>query len=300
MGSITNRAAVVMAVVLAGCAGTQPSTPISTPGLTAGQSPEISSTPSAPTATEPAPTEPASTPGVTCQAGAATPTFEHDSIVCVVNGPLGARSKPNTSKSTVTFEPLLQAGQLLFVIDGPVEGSGFPWYLVQDTLGNFERADGWVAAVAEDGTPWLASATVSCPTDPSLEVLASMDAMLRLNCYHAREFTFTDTVVVGVTCGAGGILKSPEWMAGCLSTLSWGRANSGVIVAIPPDLADAVGDVDVDLSLQATITAHMDDPAAQTCVPYEGIEGDYDLINPGTVLACRGMFVATSFERVTP
>jgi hypothetical protein len=35
-------------------------------------------------------------------------------------------------------------------------------------------------------------------------------------------------------------------------------------------------------------------------VPYEGVEADYELLNPGMVLVCRSMFVATSFQRITP
>lgn len=197
------------------------------------------------------------------------------------------------------FEPLLQAGQRLFVIAGPVEGDGYDWYLVQDIPGGVERADGWVAAAAKDGTPWLGTTSVACPGNPTLQDLAAMDVMQRVHCYHAREFTFTAAVEAGPMCGDGVVLKSPGWMAGCTSTFWWGGPPKSLIVAIPPALAGQVGAVEVDLPFEATITAHMDDPAALTCVPNEGFEADYELLNPGTILACRGMFVATSFERVT-
>lgn len=209
------------------------------------------------------------------------------------------RSRPSTSDESVIFEERFQTGQLLFIIDGPAEGSGYTWYLVQDTPGWLESADGWVAAAARDGTPWLATASVPCPPEPSLEDLAALDPMQRIHCYHSRDFTFTDTLTAGVMCGAGVVLKSPTWMAGCRSTFYWGR-DAGLIVAIPPGLAAAVPTVEPEVSFEATITAHMDDPIAQTCVPYEGFEADYDLLNPGTVLACRSMFVATSFELITP
>jgi hypothetical protein len=239
---------------------------------------------------------------MTCQAGAPATTFEPDSIACVVEGDLRVRSRPNTSEDSVKLEPLLQTGQLLFVIDGPAEGSGYDWYLIQTTPPRFfGRADGWVAAAAKDGTPWLASASVNCPADPSLQELGSMEAVQRLHCYHAREFTFTDTLIAGPNCGDGGVLESPTWMRGCGSTFSWGERPSDLVVAIPPDLAGNVGDVELpDGRFEATITAHMDDPAARTCQPYEGVEADYELLIPGTVMACRGMFVATSIQRITP
>jgi hypothetical protein len=301
VASITNRAWLVMAVALAGCAGTPPSTsptslpsqvPIATPVSTTARSPEVS----------PTPTEPPSTPLPACEGGAPTGPFEPDSIVCVVEGPLRVRSRPSTSDDSLKFEPLLQTGHLLFVIDGPAEGSGYTWYQIQETPGSFGRAAGWVAADAKDGTPWLAQASMPCPADPSLQDLQAMDALQRLHCYHAREFTFTDTVIAGPMCGDGNFLKSPTWMAGCGSTFWWGeRPYQGAIVAIPPDLADDVGPVELpEGRFEATITAHMDDPAARTCLPYEGLETDYELLNPGTILFCRSMFVATSIQRITP
>jgi hypothetical protein len=228
--------------------------------------------------------------------------FEPDAIVCVVQGPLRVRSKPNTADSSVKFEELLPAGELLFVIDGPAQGSGYDWYLIQDTAGTSDQSEGWVAAAAKDGTPWLVSATVTCPADPSLRDLASINAMQRIHCYHAQDFTFTDTVTAGPSCGDGDILKTPTWMAACGSTFYWGqRPFNNLVVAIPPDLADDVGEVELpDGSFEATITAHMDDPAARTCRPYEGFEADYALLTPQIVLRCRSMFVATSLERVTP
>jgi len=120
--------------------------------------------------------------------------------------------------------------------------------------------------------------------------------MQRIHCYHSREFTFTGTVQAGPMCGDGVVLKSPDWMAQCLSTFSWGR---DLVVTVPPSLVDKVGDVDPEVSFTATITAHMDDPVARTCLPDKGFEADYELLNPGTILLCRTMFVATAFERIS-
>jgi hypothetical protein len=287
------RALVVMVLAMGGCAGNQPSAgapsatllaAISTPGST--PEPSLAAVATPPEATP---------PGPTCEGGAPTTSFAPDSIVCVTAGPLRLRSRPNTSDASAKFEPLLETGQFLFVIDGPTAGSGYTWYLVHKTPGWIDRADGWVAAAAREGTPWLAPATVSCPADPSLEVLGAIDAMQRIHCYHSREFTFTGTVQAGPMCGDGVVLKSPDWMAQCLSTFYWGQ---GLVVTVPPSLVDKVGDVDPEVSFTATITAHMDDPAARTCLPDKGFEADYELLNPGTVLMCRTMFVATAFERI--
>jgi hypothetical protein len=159
--------------------------------------------------------------------------------------------------------------------------------------------DGWVAGGAKDGTAWLALAAVTCPAAPSLQDLASMDPMERLHCYHTTEFTFTGALVAGYMCGDGNVVQSPTWMVSCLTVFSWG-SRSTALVAVPPALADKITDVEVDVPFQATVTAHMDDDQAQLCVPHEGVETDYALLNPGVITFCRTMFVATSIERIAP
>ena len=300
--SMANRILVLTAVaglVAAACSGTPSSTtaPSAAAQVTAAPASSGPTAPAASPGVTPKPVAPTATPLPPCDGDAGTGAFEPDSIVCVIEGPQRIRSLPNTSDDSVKLEPLLHSNERLFVMDGPKDGSGYAWYLVHRTPAYVATADGWVAAGARDGTPWLALATVTCPSDPTLAELGSMDSMERIHCYHDREFTFTDTVVAGPMCGDGSVLQSPTWMAGCTSTLFWGATNSGAILAVPPDLAEALGAVEPDVSFQATVTAHMDDPAARTCKPYQGVEADYDLLNPGIILMCRGMFVATSFER---
>ena len=53
-------------------------------------------------------------------------------------------------------------------------------------------------------------------------------------------------------------------------------------------------------SFRATVTAHLDDPAAQTCSLVSGWEGeiDYALVTPTQVLWCRSFFVPSSLVRL--
>ena len=62
------------------------------------------------------------------------PRFDLDAVVSVVEGPLRVRSLPRVADDSDKFDPLLQTGQLLFVIDGPIRASEYDWYLVQ-TIG---------------------------------------------------------------------------------------------------------------------------------------------------------------------
>jgi len=48
----------------------------------------------------------------------------------VVTDDLRVRTAPGTDDSSVVLEPLLQPGEMLFVVDGPVQASGYPWYQV--------------------------------------------------------------------------------------------------------------------------------------------------------------------------
>ena len=222
----------------------------------------------------------------------------------MVEGPLRVRSKPSTGDDSQEFEPLLETGQLLFVIDGPQRGSDYDWYLVnpivdaQTDFGWGAVNDlGWVAAADHDGTPWLEPATVSCPAAPSLSELAAM-GLKRLHCYGDRAFEFTDTVYWGARCGDPSFLSSPALMADCWSVFYWGEGSKPPEVAVPPELTDAVGPREENDIIEATIVAHMDDPAARTCEGsfYETTEFDPYIIG----LWCRTTFVATSFQRISP
>lgn len=236
-----------------------------------------------------------------------TAVFEADSVVRVVEGPLRARSRPRVAGDSELLTPLLATGQKLFVLQGPERASGYDWYFVSPIDSDTAPA-GWVAAAARDGTPWIAPAAVSCPQSPSLDDLAAIDWVRRVACYGGgepvsseppRDFTFTDRLYWGPMCGDGGDLGH-EWMAECRSTFYWGVDDRGVILAVPPSLLDALGDVEPGGSFRATVTAHLDDPAARTCSLVSGWEGeiDYALVTPTQVLWCRAFFVASSLVRV--
>jgi hypothetical protein len=75
-----------------------------------------------------------------------------------VSDDLRVRSLPFVGADSVKYEPLLPEGTELYVVDGPVLGSGFWWYLVEPDALAIEDgySAGWVASADHDGTPWLA------------------------------------------------------------------------------------------------------------------------------------------------
>ena len=87
-----------------------------------------------------------------------------DTYARVVTDDLRVRSNPGVSDDSTKLEPLLQDGVQVVVLDGPVQASGYDWYLVQPTITS-DTADpypfGWVAAADKDGEPWIESGTAS-------------------------------------------------------------------------------------------------------------------------------------------
>ena len=54
-----------------------------------------------------------------------------DTYAIVTANDLRVRSKPGVSDDSKKLEPLLQPGDVVVVLDGPVQASGYDWYLVQ-------------------------------------------------------------------------------------------------------------------------------------------------------------------------
>jgi hypothetical protein len=259
-----------LAVLVAACGGTPAATP--------------------PTSTAPE-TAPAASPAESAAAG-----YAPDTLLSIIEGPLRVRSKPSVDPDSEKFTPLLDTGQRVYVISGPVaDGTGYNWYLVRPVAKRVTQ-DGWISVAARDGTPWVEPAAVDCPPTTTLADIGALDPALRIPCYGGRELTFTTTVVWGGLCGDGVLFSTPDWMAGCLSTFRWGSKSSTVIVAVPPELQAAAGSHKAGATLKATVTAHLDDAGAATCAPKDGASGDPVIVAASVILDCRAMFVATSFE----
>ena len=77
--------------------------------------------------------------------------------ITVTSG-LRVRSLPLVDDSSVRYEPLLDQGTRLFVLDGPVLGSGYDWFRViapAVTRSDGQPMVGWVAVAAKTGEIWV-------------------------------------------------------------------------------------------------------------------------------------------------
>jgi hypothetical protein len=95
--------------------------------------------------------------------------------VTVTDG-LRVRSKPRVAGGSVVYEPPLDSGVTLRVLDGPVAGSGYWWYRIWlregSTLGG-GIDEGWVAAFDHDGTPWIGAFTGQTHPEPDRPLVPS-------------------------------------------------------------------------------------------------------------------------------
>ncbi len=189
-----------MLVLLAGCAsaGTGTSLPSPSPST-----PRPTALPSAPAAvdTGPSPTTPAATPTPTPLAPVPTPAptgtakaapgrLGPDMVAVVVTDDLVMRSEPRISESSVVYERWLQRREQLYVLGGPVRGSGYQWYEVMPLSAKYDET-GWVAAASRSGEPWIRPVGApTCPAIPrTVAGLARLPSGIRLACFGGVPIT---------------------------------------------------------------------------------------------------------------
>ena len=146
-----------------------------TPTATAGSATPAATPSASPPAPEPSPLATDPVPATTALPPLVPGPLRIDGLARVVVDRLRVRSAPDVRASSERLEPLLDSGTMLFVLDGPVAGSGYDWYRVAP-LGDggdphyefdyyYAGVAGWVASGARDGAPWIIGLDPDCP-DP--------------------------------------------------------------------------------------------------------------------------------------
>ncbi len=230
---------------------------------------------------------------------------------------LVVRAKPFVGTGSVILQLVPSPGDLLFVIAGPVEGSGYAWYQVapSDWQGPvFYDGDpliGWVAAASRAGEPWLAGRAPVCPTLPlELERLPRMTGLEKLACFGSRPITVdSDMGQWSDMFGPSYPWGTPDWLNGLVGFGTdaflmgsepgppWARnvrfSLDSVTSESDPAMPGEYGDVGY------RVTGHFDDPASRTC--RGGMEDSEAAGEPvrtespieEQVLGCRTHFVVT-------
>ena len=139
-----------------------------------------------------------------------------DTVAIAVEPDLRVRSLPEVSEASTMLSPLLRNGDALYVIGGPVPGSGYDWYEV-----HAPRADltGWVAAAAKTGEDWIRPVSLGCTmgASPNPIVDAIGHELMHLACY--RDVELNGIRFLGRPEGDGircpdtfEWLLEPEWL----------------------------------------------------------------------------------------
>jgi len=275
-------------------------------------SPQGSGVPS-PTATSP-PATATAPPSVSPSASASTAPggFAPDTIVATAVDALTLR---DTAGLEGEIQWRLPVGTLGFVIAGPVEADGLPWYQLSgmglpygagcatpEPGGLLECPAwlGWAAATAVDGTVYLAPATApACPQPPHTIVsLSELAFTLRLICFNAEPLTFR-AWWPPVGTAPGGDCAAAETAVGWLVCQNLNANSLGADTSdggrFTVSLDPATGVVMPTRGQWVEVTGHFDDPAATRC----GEVADVMASDPGSLaFSCRLQFVLSAFVAV--
>jgi hypothetical protein len=218
------------------------------------------------------------------------------------------------------LEPLLWDGAALFVIDGPVAGSGYDWYLIEP-LGEVDvqvhpdpPAPGWVAAASRDGEPWIAPQPVDCLDTPldwlQFDLTARPIGLDALSCFGDRQRAFTAWLSSESNGGCRGVTGpwtfEPAWLGPCPDP-AYRLADpesdtSGDVNALPVAIApyvdlDSVPELDAEEWLLVDVVGQYAHPDAASCrATPTGGDGEGPPRPEVVVLHCRDQFVVTSMK----
>ena len=296
-------------------------------------SPERTASTPAPAASPSASTMPAATAAVvtsvlpSTEAPTTSPSssavgarFRPDTFVEVVTDDLRVRTKPEVSDDSVKLEPLLWKGALAVVVDGPVEGSGYDWYLLEP-LGEVDlqvHADppayGWVAAAARDGDPWLAGFPITCEATPLGWLRYEFDwppkELASLSCFGDRTLRFVAFLnSSGTRCGLDPPWSiEPRWLDPCGhpgfqladADAQYGETRA-IDVAIDPEVdLSGLPEVEPEGWLLVNVEGQYDHPAAGTC-RRDPNASSLDPDRPALLFVrdCRAQFVVTGISVYT-
>jgi len=301
-----------MCLVLAACGaapGASPSMPPSASPPIAGVGPSATAAATPSQSVEPSASEP----------GDSVP-FPPDTYARVITDDLRIRSKPGVSEDSTKLEPLLQKGVFVVVLDGPVQASGYDWYLVQPTIPRATAVQypfGWVAAAGKDGEPWIQSRTPGCPPLPKTaeqldELYPGRYMFPGITCFGGQSTSFQARLGVHeARCGAEpdwGI--DPPWFDQCgndesyLLPLEAPHDYAGVTPVWAPGVDTDLGAVPnarlADMPL-VEVTGMFDHPDAQSCRNRPNIDDPHEPEpDPAlTIMRCRAKFVVTSMTAVS-
>jgi hypothetical protein len=230
-----------------------------------------------------------------------------DTLAQVVSSRLRIRSEPRVADDSIKYEPLLDVGDRLLVVAGPVVANDYEWYQVTAWRPDDLYASwpvGWVSRGDHDGTPWLRASVDPCPggtitigtvvaLHPEERVACFGDSPLRLRAYVNGGDREPCTVDAGAAC-----IDGPAWLTGFGG---WGAETDvnidtpslgGPRLAIDPN--GPMGRTSMPTGVMVDLEGAFDHPAAQQCRPGAVGQGMAPYVAAVARLECRAQFVVTN------
>jgi hypothetical protein len=212
---------------------------------------------------------------------------------------LRVRSLPVVSDSSVRYEPLLDQGTHLFVLGGPVIGSGYDWFRViapTVTRADGQPLSGWVAVAGKDGEIWAKDIDLGCPSADGVVKLADLQRLATgptpdggISCFVGT--TISTHANVHVDCGRfvpgvdpGDWIEATAWPSFVMTD---GSASFAGRVA-PAVVGSACG---MSQDATWTVEGHFGDADAASCTPSSA--SDPAAYRCGTVFVITGLTPAT-------
>ncbi len=277
----------------------------------AAQAPSPSATVPSPSPATPAPTSP--------EPSADTARFVRYSMVEVVTDGLRMRSQPGLRDSSIELKPPLDHGTRAFVLDEPVEASGFEWIRIhpRDPSGRLPEA-GWVAVAAKGGEPWVQPHPVNCP--PPIHFFGDHSEN-PLGCYGPRSHTFEARLGVDETgpCFELDVpwRTVPEWLDDCALThflvdpaapvdseSIWQQPRYPVAISPESGWIDAGNEPYLPANWPlVSVTGQFDHPSAATCRAVADPSVETVTPKPDSAVVefdCRASFVVTALRVLVP
>ena len=239
------------------------------------------------------------------------PAVQPDAVVETIVEGLTVRREPGTSQERIGF---LSLGTIAYVLAGPVEAAGLPWYRVTgmglpygsgcattppDRPIACPGFQGWVAGASEAGDPWLAPAVLDVCAEPDLTTISETGSTWRLYCWADEPITFEAWwPEIPENAGLGGVCPESDRTSGwlhCQNINYNGLAASpdeGFVDRLRLSIDPVSGLTMPERGQWIRVTGSFDHPAAAACaeLAYEG-EDSY-----AAVLRCRLEFVPTGVE----
>jgi hypothetical protein len=237
----------------------------------------------------------------------------------VVTDDLRVRTSPGVSDSSVMLEPLLGRGTMLYVVEGPVEATGYGWYRVQlfgraltepgDDVDQQEIEQGWVAGADKNGEVWVDVADPPCPPAPaSLDDLVddtgmqAIDGVTAVACFGGVPISFEARVfdcrespalegVPACEMDTGSPSFQPDWFDRTLRFLApvEGDLEERSLHEMHAD-PDGSYPEPMVFGEPVLVTGQFNHPAASDCTVYHYFQDDQP------TAYCRTVFAVTRIE----